>query len=299
MRLTGPPEPHAVRPESVLKKSLEFVLKNYADGRSYRYVCEQLKSIRQDLSVQWIENEFTIEVYETHARIAIKNKDRDEFNQCQSKLKFLYDLVEKTSSKENRGSSPNGKIFENAAEFVGYRLLYNMLTKSHNDLNQVIKEIKHKYAGHEYLEHLLALRNAAHMNNYVKFFRLYATSNEMSKCLIDLFIDRVRKLALKSILKSYRPSVKLEYVTQMLAYESVDKCKEDLLKYKLIIQSVPIVNPSDSASGSSSPSLSGRALATNSSNHKFNKTPNSTSTKTNQTKFEEVLDCKQSTLQGF
>lgn len=70
------------------------------------------------------------------------------------------------------------------------------------DLNQVIKEIKHKYAGHEYLEHLLALRNAAHMNNYVKFFRLYATSNEMSKCLIDLFIDRVRKLALKSILKS-------------------------------------------------------------------------------------------------
>ena len=85
----------------------------------------------------------------------------------------------------------------------------------------------------------------------------------------------------------------------MLAYESVDKCKEDLLKYKLIIQSVPIVNPTDSASGSSSPSLSGRALATNSSNHKFNKTPNSTSTKTNQPKFEEVLDCKQSTLQGF
>ena len=54
LRLTGPPEPHAVRPERVLKKSLEFILKEYAGGRSYRYVCEQLKSIRQDLSVSFL-----------------------------------------------------------------------------------------------------------------------------------------------------------------------------------------------------------------------------------------------------
>lgn len=71
-RLTGPPEAHMVRPESVLKKSLDFVLNKYNETRNYRYICEQLKSIRQDLSVQYIENEFTVEVYEKHARIAIK-----------------------------------------------------------------------------------------------------------------------------------------------------------------------------------------------------------------------------------
>ena len=110
----------------------------------------------------------------------------------------------------------------NSAEFIGYRLLYNMLTKSHNgnlnnlknnklkiilifllkDLNQVIKEIKRKYSSNHYLNHLLALRNAWHLSNYVKFFRLYKQCNELSKCLIDLFIERERKLALKIIIKA-------------------------------------------------------------------------------------------------
>ncbi len=51
LRLTGPPEAHLVRPQHVLEKSLEFVLKKYEQTKNYRYICEQLKSIRQDLSV--------------------------------------------------------------------------------------------------------------------------------------------------------------------------------------------------------------------------------------------------------
>lgn len=62
-----------VRPLSVLKKSFNFVLDKYGKTNDYRYICDQLKAIRQDLTVQVIQNEFTIEVYETHARIAIKN----------------------------------------------------------------------------------------------------------------------------------------------------------------------------------------------------------------------------------
>lgn len=303
LRLTGPPEPHAVRPLSVLKKSLEYVLKRYADGKTYRYICEQLKSIRQDLSVQWIENEFTIEVYEQHARIAIKNKDRDEFNQCQSKLKSLYAMVE-TKMADKVSDETKKKVFENNAEFLGYRLLYNMLTKSHNDLNQVIKEIKHRYSGHVYLNHLLSLRTALHLNNYVKFFRLYAKSNELSKCLIDLFTERVRKLALKTIVKSYRPSIKVECVAEMLAYESYEKCKEDLLKYQLIIQSVPIVTSiqSDSASGSSPLNNTNSSNKKSFKNNKSTPTTTTITTSTNNNSspgFEEVLDCKSCTLQGF
>lgn len=58
------------------------------------------------------------------------------------------------------------------------------------------------YETNAYLKHLLSLKNAWYLNNYINFFRLYKISNELSKCLIDLFIERERKNALKSIIKS-------------------------------------------------------------------------------------------------
>lgn len=70
------------------------------------------------------------------------------------------------------------------------------------DIDQVIKEIKQKYSLDTTLKHLLELKQAWYLNNYVKFFKLYKKSNFMCKCLIEQFIERERKQALKSIIKS-------------------------------------------------------------------------------------------------
>jgi len=86
----------------------------------------------------------------------------------------------------------------------------------------------------------------------------------------------------------------------MLAYESLEKCREDLKKYKLIIQSVPV------SSSTLSDSTSLTTTTTTTHNTPLSKNPNKNSclpqnphTNNLKTGFEEVLDCKNSTLQGL
>ncbi len=46
-----PPEPAMIRSLPVLKKSFRYVLEKYNRTNDYRYICDQLKAIRQDLTV--------------------------------------------------------------------------------------------------------------------------------------------------------------------------------------------------------------------------------------------------------
>jgi SAC3 family protein LENG8/THP3 len=91
-RLTSAPDPADVRPEEVLEKSLKLMSKKWKKREAdYRYIDEQFRSMRQDLTVQRIQNGLTVRVYETHARIALEQADLDQFNQCQTQLHYLYD----------------------------------------------------------------------------------------------------------------------------------------------------------------------------------------------------------------
>lgn len=49
-----------MRPEEILEKALIMVQNS---EKNYLYKCDQLKSIRQDLTVQHIHNELTVKVF--------------------------------------------------------------------------------------------------------------------------------------------------------------------------------------------------------------------------------------------
>ncbi len=90
-RLTTDPNPLLVRPVAVLKKSLDNVKKKYIENNDYKYASDQLKSIRQDLTVQNIQSRFTAHVYETHCRLSLESGDLQEFQRCMSRLQELAD----------------------------------------------------------------------------------------------------------------------------------------------------------------------------------------------------------------
>mmetsp|Transcript_3517 Transcript_3517/g.2971 ORF Transcript_3517/g.2971 Transcript_3517/m.2971 type:complete len:166 (-) Transcript_3517:398-895(-) len=123
-RLGADPNPLKVRPEHILKLSLNMLKSKWKDRKvDYRYMEDQLKSIRQDLVVQGIKSKFVVKVYETHARISLECADIDHFNQCQTQLRELYDEGFKGHD----------------LEFTSYKILYLILTDMKFEIGHCLK----------------------------------------------------------------------------------------------------------------------------------------------------------------
>lgn len=164
LRLTSPPKSELVRPQPVLEKHLSNLKSSYYGHlntqrkvhkgklRDYHWFCSQFKAIRQDLTVQRIQNGFAVEVYETHAKIALEEDDINEYNQSQTQLKELYDLIDRRRRNRDREKvtqpqKTNGNVMKkkkkkttamieeeeeedirdalkNQNEFIAYRIIY-------------------------------------------------------------------------------------------------------------------------------------------------------------------------------
>lgn len=224
LRLTAPPKPEVVRPEPILRQTLDLLKKKWRKERNYSYICDQFKSMRQDLTVQRIKNELTVEVYEIHARIALEMGDLGEYNQCQTQLMALYKLGLK--------GHPD--------EFKAYRILYFIHTANRSALNDALADLTTAEKSEPAIKHALDIRSALALGNYHRFFQLYIDPSniKMGAYLMDMFVSRERLAALCNICRAYKPDVKLRFITEELGFDGdsdayqflVDQDAQELLE---------------------------------------------------------------------
>ncbi|GAP92797.1 putative sac3 ganp domain protein [Rosellinia necatrix] len=215
LRLTAAPKREDVRPETVLQQTLDLLKRKWRKENNYNYICDQFKSLRQDLTVQHVRNEFTVSVYEIHARIALEKGDLGEYNQCQTQLRALY----------------RAGIKGNPIEFKAYRILYFIHTANRTALNDAIADLTTAEKEELPVKHALSVRSALALGNYHKFFQLYLDVPNMGAYLMDMFIKRERLAALTSMCKAFKPELKLRYVTEELAFESDAEAAQFIIDY--------------------------------------------------------------------
>lgn len=229
LRLTSEPNPEFVRPLPILNKAFKFIMNRYTRHEvNYTYMCDQLKSIRQDMRVQMIESKFTMKVYQTHARLALENGDLGEFNQCQSRLFILY-------------SKPNLKK-TSYSEFVSYLILYFILTENFESITswrlKLIQEDIQTFQDQR-VQRSFQLSQNVLLGDYSNSLSIAKSINGVATNLAAPIIERERLKALMIICQSYN-QLNIKYMVQLFRFhdqsELITYLKEKQLHSYIVVK---------------------------------------------------------------
>ena len=232
LRLTRSPHAHEVRPLAVLRKALTWIKSKWVAGQDYAWVADQLKSLRQDLTVQHIVTPLTVEAYETHARLALEEADMDSYLQCVSRLRELV---------------ASGQKSPHRIEFVAYAILFQVcctgasagrvaagaaaaslmtsvptdcapsssyaagdadapsdatgsarIAVGHRSQTAILlKALTRTELRHPAVAHAVAVARAVTTGDFFQFFSLYDNAPNMGVFLMQHLIDDMRLLALR------------------------------------------------------------------------------------------------------
>ena len=265
LRLTTFPKAEDVRPLPVLERALQHIKARYHTEEDFVWANEQLKSVRQDITVQGLRNNFVLEVYETHARLSLEEGDLNEFNQCQTKIKELtlgtgsggesssstgdddnaaaLTPSKKKSKKSNQIAMKLLRQEEDVAdEFAGYRLLYALVQKNWGDVNKELKVVaamvsaedrrirqeKERDGRMSSCRHAQLVVNSIIHCDYHAFFVLYENAPHMSCYLMDFLLNRIRCGAYERIIAAFRPSISVESIRETLKFRDLEETRQFL-----------------------------------------------------------------------
>ena len=220
LRFSKAPNPSTVRPLRILEQAFDFVMNKYQSTHDWLYISNQLKSIRQDLMVQSIRNDFAILVYEENARLALAMVIPNAVNPWSRSRPVLSRTIESNSFnvKLNWRCCTRTVGIERISMnswCIDYSILSSWMTRkvetiitvvfsslsfwSRLESSRILVEINELEPSND-LEHLQAaveLCSAFRRKNFMEFFTLYQALPELAQCLVNLFLDVYRKQTIR------------------------------------------------------------------------------------------------------
>ena len=241
LRLTSAPDPALVRPEPVLKKWLTELERLWTTNqKDWKYIEDQMRAIRQDLTVQNLRGPFTRKVYELNARWALEGGDLGQFNQCQTQLRQLHESEQDIS-------------LDVRVEFLAYRLLYytfqNLRVDEQIFLNRVLAD--RAIRDHPFMKFVLRVRSASVTSNFSQYFQLgkqarlkgQVVAPSHAHYLIHAFDNRQRMQALVVLTKAIATPITVAWLVDILGFSSDSDCRSFLAEQNAVMKSELAIDP--------------------------------------------------------
>jgi hypothetical protein len=230
------------------------------DKKKIDYVLDQLKAIRQDITVQHLETPFAVRVYSENARLALEHGDEAESRLCFARAAELTKQLGLTAQLDT-GSAPAAaalaSVFEQEPANAGLRVLqalgdggmsaiallstpvpgdYSALAQRLQVVGAPSAQTSAARASSRWLVRVAVrqvplaptLCSAVLLLNYVQFFAELRLADALVQKAAAKLAARFRIDALTTILHAYSPSIAVSALQRDLGFASDAECQEFL-----------------------------------------------------------------------
>uniref|UniRef100_A0A7S2ZHY5 RRM domain-containing protein n=2 Tax=Rhodosorus marinus TaxID=101924 RepID=A0A7S2ZHY5_9RHOD len=205
--------PEMVRPPSVLKQVMEYLLTKIVDRDDvsfveiHNFLRDRTRSIRQDFTYQGIRDALCIDLHEQAVRFHIDSEHRlceedaenfsskqnlEQLDKCLISLREMY--------REHREENPD-LSFEFEPEIQSY------FATTHCDPRTIcglMKELPFRVTSTAVFATTVSALSAMHRNDYFGFFRVVTDAPYLSSCLLHTHFTPVRNQALQQMRRAYK-----------------------------------------------------------------------------------------------
>ena len=245
-RTVDDPHPSDFRTRGALERTMNY-LRNLLDredvrfGLVHKFLWDRYRSVRQDLYIQGITDQFAINIFEEIVRFHVLCEhelcgedqsvtDMEGFNshlnmeQMNKALISLNDMYEKAAEK--------GEQCPNEPEFRSYHLL--SLMSQHGKFKgdqqgflSMLQSLRQNVRESASIQWVLQLRSAFAFGNFAKFFALIKQAPYLLACLSHIYFPQMRAKCLKIMSETVAPGrpVQLEasWLVRVLLLDSEEE----------------------------------------------------------------------------